>query len=87
MKSKLILASKSPRRKQILELAEIDFEIITKDTNELYPNDIPIHEVPIYIAMLKAKDIQADHPNRKIIAADTIVVLEDKIIGKPKDKV
>ena len=87
MNSKLILASKSPRRKQILELAEIDFEIITKDTNELYPSDIPIHEVPIYIAMLKAKDIQADYPNRKIMAADTIVVLEDKIIGKPKDKV
>jgi septum formation protein len=86
MNSKLILASKSPRRKQILELAEIDFEIITKDTDESYPLEMPIDEVPIYIAMLKAKDIQVDYPNRKILAADTIVVLDHKIIGKPKDK-
>ncbi len=86
MGHKIILASKSPRRKQLLELAEIDFEIITKDTDERYPLGMAIEEVPVYIAMLKAKDIQADYANRKILAADTIVVLNDKIIGKPKDR-
>jgi len=86
MSAKLILASKSPRRKQLLELAGIDFEIVTKETDESYPEGMNIPEVPVYIALKKAKDIQADHPERKILAADTIVVLDDRIIGKPTDR-
>lgn len=86
MQEPLILASKSPRRKQLLELAEIDFDIHTKDTDESYPSDMAVEEVPMYIAMQKAKDIQCDFPLRKILAADTIVVLNNTIIGKPQDK-
>ena len=86
MQEPLILASKSPRRKQLLELAEIDFDIHTKDTDESYPSDMAVEEVPMYIAMQKAKDIQSDFPLRKILAADTIVVLNNTIIGKPQDK-
>jgi septum formation protein len=86
MQEPLILASKSPRRKQLLELAEIDFDIHTKDTDESYPSDMAVEEVPMYIAMQKAKDIQSDFPLRKILAADTVVVLNNTIIGKPQDK-
>ncbi len=86
MNQPLILASKSPRRKHLLELAEIDFEIHTKETDERYPCDMEINEVPVFIAMLKARDIQSDFPERRILAADTIVVLKDRIIGKPRDK-
>jgi septum formation protein len=65
MQEPLILASKSPRRKQLLELAEIDFDIHTKDTDESYPSDMAVEEVPMYIAMQKAKDIQCDFPYEK----------------------
>ncbi len=86
MDEKLILASKSPRRKQLLELAGLDFEIIVKDTDEQFPDDLLIEQVPIYIARQKAIMIQKDYPTRKILAADTIVVLDNEIIGKPKDR-
>ncbi len=83
---KIILASKSPRRKQILEMAEIDFEIIAEETDESYPADLPVEKIPVHIALQKALAIQLKHPVRKILAADTIVVLEHEIIGKPKDR-
>ena len=85
MKQPIILASKSPRRKYLLELAEIPFEIITQDTPEDFPADMPIADVPVHIARQKALAIHALHPQRTILAADTIVVLNDRIIGKPKD--
>ena len=86
MKEPLILASQSPRRKQLLELAEIHFEVIVKETEESFPPGLPIEEVPLYIARQKASIIQLEYPSRKILAADTIVVLDHEIIGKPKDR-
>lgn len=84
--SKLILASRSPRRKQLLELAEIDFEIVVKDTDESFPGHLPVEDVPVYIARKKALDVQSAYPDRKILAADTIVTLDEEIIGKPVDR-
>ena len=82
-----ILASASPRRKQLLEWAEIKFEIIIADTDESYPSHLLPEEVAIHIARQKAQAVKAkitaDHT---IIAADTIVVLNNEIIGKPKDR-
>lgn len=86
MQQPYILASKSPRRKQLLELANINFEIITEDTNEDFPTDLSTEKVPEFIAYNKAKAVFEKHPTRTIIASDTVVVLENKIIGKPKDK-
>ncbi len=85
-KELLILASKSPRRKQLLEMAEVKFELITKDTDESYPVDLPVEQVPEYIAFQKARDIQHDYPDRTILAADTVVILNHQIIGKPTDR-
>ena len=85
---KIILASQSPRRKQLLEWAEIPLEIVVSDTDETYPADLPIEEVPVFIARKKAmavKQILRDN-ERIILAADTIVVLEDKVIGKPRER-
>jgi septum formation protein len=85
--AKYILASASPRRKQLLEWAEIDFEIIVAHTDESYPVHLPPEEIAIHIAQEKAKAVQEKTgSDRTIIAADTIVVLNDEIIGKPKDK-
>ena len=83
----IILASQSPRRKQLLEWAEVPFEIIVQETDESYPPTLPVEEVAIHIARNKALAIvEAVHPSIPVLAADTIVVLGDEIIGKPKDR-
>ena len=84
--SEIILASQSPRRKQLLEWAEIDFEIIVANTDESFPQNLSAEEIAIHIASEKAKAVQAKAGNKMIIAADTIVVLNDEIIGKPVDR-
>ena len=87
---KIILASQSPRRKQLLEWAEIPFDIIVQPTDESYPENLSINEVPVHIASHKAKAVQQilnqQQKEQIILAADTVVVLENKIIGKPKDR-
>src|SRR5580658_105732 len=84
---RIVLASGSPRRKQLLEWAEIEFDIITRDTPETWPPGMPTPEVPIHIARNKALAVQqAIGEERLIIAADTVVVLADDIIGKPSDR-
>lgn len=81
---KIILASQSPRRKQLLEWAEIPFEIIVKDTDEYFPPGLTPEEVAIFIARNKALAVQEQTgEGQTILAADTIVVLGDNIIGKP----
>ena len=82
--NKIILASQSPRRKQLLEWAEIPFEIVVKETDERFPPGMSPEEVAIYIARNKALAVQAQRTKEEVIlAADTIVVLGDNIIGKP----
>ena len=84
---RIVLASQSPRRKQLLEWAEIPFDIIVNETNESFPEELAIEKVPVHIAREKALAVKAKIPDDKIIlAADTVVVLNDKIIGKPKDR-
>ncbi len=82
---RIVLASQSPRRKQLLEWAEIPFDVIVKETDELYPSDLAVQDVPVYIARNKAMAVKHElHANRIIVAADTVVVLDNRIIGKPK---
>ena len=82
--AKYILASTSPRRKQLLEWAEIDFEVIVAHSDEYFPSHLSAEDVAIHIAHNKAKAVKDSIADpRIIIAADTIVVLENEIIGKP----
>ena len=85
---KIILASKSPRRKQLLEWAEIPLDIVASDVDESFPLDVPIAEVPVFIAQRKANAVREVLPRSEqiILAADTIVVLENEVIGKPVDR-
>ncbi|WP_052323906.1 nucleoside triphosphate pyrophosphatase [Flavihumibacter sp. ZG627] len=84
---RIILASQSPRRKQLLEWAEIEFDIIVRPTEETFPEGLSTAEIPIYIARKKAmlveEELSHDH---LILAADTVVVLHGEIIGKPTDR-
>ena len=83
----IILASQSPRRKQLLEWAEVPFEIIVKETDESYPAELPVEAVAIHIARNKGLAIQQGGTCTKpILSADTIVVLQEQVIGKPKDR-
>lgn len=85
--AKYILASQSPRRKQLLEWAEVEFEIIVQPTEETYPPHISPQEVAVHIAEQKALAVLQNRTDgRTVIAADTIVVLDGDIIGKPKDR-
>jgi septum formation protein len=84
---KLILGSKSPRRKYILEQAGFQFEVLTKDVEEVYPPETPVREVPEYLAKLKAEAIAKDTPkDAVVITSDTIVLLDGIIYGKPVGK-
>jgi septum formation protein len=82
--NKIILASQSPRRKQLLEWAEVPFEIDIVETDERFPPNLEPPEVAVYIARNKALAVQQKRKSNEIIlAADTIVVLGENIIGKP----
>ena len=84
---KIILASQSPRRKQLLEWAEVPFQVVVKETDETFPPGLKPGAAAIYIARKKAIAVQAEiNSNTIILAADTIVVLNERIIGKPKDR-
>ena len=80
----IILASQSPRRKQLLSEMGIEFKVIIRDIDESYDANLLQHDVAMYIARKKAAafiDLISD--NTIVITADTIVCLENKIIGKP----
>jgi len=82
---KLILASGSPRRRQLLEQAGYSFRIVVTDVDETNPPGMPGADVPAFLAKKKADAIAHAHPEAVIIAADTVVLLGDDILGKPKD--
>ena len=82
----LILASQSPRRKEILEsrLGKDSFLIIPADINE--DIDIPKDRLPMELSYLKAKAIFDEHKDATVLGSDTIVAIDNKILGKPKDE-
>ena len=84
---KIILASQSPRRRELLHLAEIDFDVIIADTDESYPADLSFEEIAIHIARNKALAVAHQNTTDKIIiAADTIVICDGEVIGKPTNE-
>ncbi len=85
---KLILASNSPRRRELLKLIVPEFEIATPvEVDEVYPSDLSAHEVAPYLSRLKAnayRSLLGD--NDVLLTADTVVIVDDKILGKPADE-
>ena len=82
----IILASKSPRRQQLLRELGFEFIIRTKETDESYPASIAAMDVPEYLAKKKAMDLSDQLKNEILIASDTIVLFENKILGKPQNE-
>lgn len=81
----LILASKSPRRQELLSLLGLDFRVVLKDVDESYPEELTPEEVAVYIAEKKAKAFDEDTMGEVVITADTLVVIDGQILGKPDD--
>lgn len=82
---KLVLASKSPRRSEILKNAGIDFTVRVADADETIPDGTKPEDAVVFLAARKALAVErAD--DETVLGADTIVVLDDKILGKPKDR-
>lgn len=85
---KIILASNSPRRKELLGGLGITYEVKTlPDIDESYPEDLDAEEIPLHIARNKADAYRSMmQPNELIVTADTIVWLDGMVLGKPKDE-
>lgn len=84
--SPIILASKSPRRQELLQLMGIDFKVVLRDVDESYPAGLSPSDIAVYISEKKAKAFDEVIDNEIVITADTIVSLEGKILGKPDNE-
>ncbi len=82
---KLVLASKSPRRSEILKNAGIDFTVRTADADESIPAGTRPQDAVVFLAARKAMAVER-HAGETVLGADTVVVLDDEILGKPKDR-
>ena len=82
----LILASGSPRRRELLSIAGLDFEVIVADIEEKIPDGATPQEAVMSLALQKADAVAKQNPERTVIGADTVVVCDGAILGKPKDE-
>ncbi|HCA08886.1 Maf family protein [Chryseobacterium sp.] len=83
---KLLLASQSPRRKELLSSLGFDFEVVKIDCEEILPESIEIGEAAAYLSELKAKAFRSLTGDEVLLTADTVVAAEGQILGKPKDE-
>ncbi|MCH2023146.1 MAG: Maf family protein [Saprospiraceae bacterium] len=82
----ILLASKSPRRRQLLSELGFEFEVVEQNIDETFPEDLSKEDVPAHLAQKKAASVQHHLTNDKIIlASDTIVLMNNSIYHKPKD--
>lgn len=82
----IILASASPRRKELLKQITDNFTVVVSSVEEVVPDNITQEEVPQFLATLKAKDVALKYPDNLVIGADTCVLCDGMILGKPKDR-
>ena len=82
----IILASGSPRRKQLLEQIDLEFEVVPSQIYEDFSLNLSPTDFVEYYAQEKAKDVANSYPDKWVIGADTIVVFESHILGKPKNE-
>jgi septum formation protein len=81
----IILASGSPRRKELLEKAKLDFSIVVSSVEEIHDESINLERLCMLNAKLKASDVAQSNPDYYVIGADTLVYIDQTPLGKPKD--
>lgn len=87
-KYNIVLASKSPRRQELLKGIGVDFSILTKEVDESFPSKLPLIDVAPFLSLKKAKAFEDSElpDNYMVITADTVVIVKNEILGKPKDR-
>lgn len=83
---KLLLASQSPRRKELLSSLGFDFEVVKIDCEEIIPENIKIEEAAAFLSDLKAEAFRNLEEGEVLLTADTVVAIDNLILGKPKDE-
>jgi len=84
---KILLASNSPRRKELLTGLGYDFDVVSVDCDEIYPEDLEVGKIAEYLSDLKANAFRTLEKDEVLITADTIVAIENEVLGKPNDAV
>ena len=82
----VVLASASPRRRELLHTAGVDFTVCVSDAKEHIPPGAPPHEAVMLLAKQKAQAVAKEHPDDLVIGADTVVVFDGEILGKQTDE-
>jgi len=80
----IILASKSPRRQELLKLMDLEFRIVLKEVDESYPDNLTPEEIAVFIAQKKAAAFDEEVSDEVVLTADTIVSIDGHILGKPE---
>lgn len=83
---KIILASKSPRRRELMKVLDVEFDVISADIDEKLEKDLPIEQALMQLSNKKAQAIFKCHPNCIVIGADSIVYQNETVFNKPKNK-
>ena len=83
---KILLASNSPRRKELLKELGFDFEVVSVDCDEVYPGHLQVDKIAGYLSELKSNAFRPLNEKELLITADTIVALDGEILGKPNDE-
>lgn len=82
----IILASASPRRRELLKMAGIEYKCIPADIEETVPDGTPVEKITEVLSAQKAEAVFRTHTDDTVIGSDTIVVIDGKVLGKPKNK-
>ena len=85
-KMKILLASNSPRRKELLTNLGYDFEVVSIDCDEIYPANLKVENIAEFLSELKSNSFRTLENDEVLITADTIVALDNEVLGKPKDE-
>lgn len=83
---RIILASASPRRKELIASLDWKIEIIPSGAEETIESNLAPEQVPLQLALLKARDVAKNNPGAVVIGCDTVVIIGGEILGKPKDR-
>ena len=85
MKKEIILASSSPRRRELMRMAGLPYTVEAPDVPEIVPPSLPKEKESQFLAELKATAVSIRHPQEVVIGSDTTVICEGRVLGKPKD--
>lgn len=84
---KILLGSNSPRRKELLQNLGFNFEVVSINCDEIFPENLEVENIAAYLSELKAKAFGKIERNEVLLTADTVVTLENKVLGKPKTEI